>query len=262
MLRTDDHGRVRLLTLDRPDALNAFNDALYKAAASALDDAAADDGVAVVVLTGAGRAFSAGQDIGEMARPAGGSGGDSGGGGVPHGFPTFMSSIIGFPKPLIAAVNGLGVGVGMTMLPHCDLVLLSETARLRVPFASLGVVPEAAASVLLPMQVGWQKAAELLYTADWIDAATAVAHGLALRAVPPERLLDDALELAGRIAAMPIVSLVETKRLLRHDRDPLVHAARAREDEVFGRLIGGPANREAIAAFAEKRAPDFSKLGS
>ena len=256
MLRTDDHGRVRLLTLDRPDALNAFNDALYKAAAAGLTEAAADEGVAVIVVTGEGRAFSAGQDIGEMAAPPD-TARDGG-----HGFGVFMDALIGFPKPIVAAVNGLGVGLGMTMLPHCDLVLLSDTARLRVPFAPLGVAPEAASSVLLPHALGWQKAAELLYTGDWLDAATAVAHGLALRAVPGDRLLDEALELAGRIAAMPIVSLVETKRLIRHDRDPLVRAARAREDEAFSRLIGGPANLEAIAAFAEKRAPDFSKLPS
>ncbi len=254
VLRRQDHGRVRLLTLDREKALNAFNDALYDAVRDALGEAAEDSGVAVVIVTGSGRAFSAGQDLGELARPARHAD------GAPHGFTPFIETVEAFPKPLIAAVNGIGVGIGLTLLPHCDLVLIAEDARLRAPFVSLGVTAEAGSTVLLPSTIGWQAAAHLLYTADWITAEQAVAMGLALRAVAPERLLDEALKLAATIAAMPIDSLVATKRLLLDARLDAVRAARAREAPAFAKLAGGAANREAIAAFRERRDPDFTRL--
>ncbi len=256
VLRSEDRGRVRVLTFDREKALNAFDDALYDAVRDALRDAADDLGVAVVVLTGAGRAFSAGQDLGELGRPR--QHGDAGA----HGFTPFIETLESFPKPLLAAVNGLGVGIGLTLLPHCDLVVIAEDARLRAPFVSLGVTAEAGSTLLLPATVGWQAAAHLLYTAEWIDAEQAVAIGLAWRAVPAERLLPETLELAARIAAMPVDSLVATKRLLLDARLDAVRAARAREAPAFAKLVGGPANREAIAAFRERREPDFTTLAS
>ena len=146
------------------------------------------------------------------------------------------------------------------MVPHCDLVLISEDARLRAPFASLGVTVEAGNSFLLPATVGWGAAAHLLYTASWLDAAQCVEIGLAWKACPPERLLDQSLEVASEIAAMPIPSLVETKKLLLAGRLDAVRAARERENAAFARLVGAPANREAIAAFREKRKPDFTRL--
>jgi enoyl-CoA hydratase/carnithine racemase len=164
-----------------------------------------------------------------------------------------------FPKPLIAAVNGLAVGIGCTILAHCDIVLVADSARLRAPFVSLGVVPEAASSRLLPERMGWQAAAELLFTAQWLDADAAVDTGIARRKVAHERLLDEALDLARRIAAMPITSLVETKKLLldaRGDLQPLLD----REFDQFLSMVGAPANAEAIAAFREKRDPDFTTL--
>ena len=254
MLTIDDLERVRLLTLNRPEALNAFNDDLYDAVTAALTDAAHDSDVAVVVITGAGRAFSAGQDLGEMAQPPSH---DDGG---EHGFGPFIAAAESFPKPLIAAVNGIGIGIGLTLLPHCDLVLISEDARLRAPFASLGVTAEAGSSVLLPMNVGWQATAHLLYTASWLDAARCVDIGLAWKSCPPGQLLDQALAVASEIAAMPIPSLVETKKLLLAGRLDAVRAARGRENAAFARLLGAPANREAIAAFREKRKADFTRL--
>ena len=131
MLRTDDHGRVRLHTFDRPEALNAFNTELYDAAAAGLNEAAADDDIAVVVLTREGRAFSAGQDLGELATLAQ----DVVGGDAGHGFPRCLDALIGFPKPIIAAVAGLGVGLGLTIVGHCDLTLVGESARFR-PYPS------------------------------------------------------------------------------------------------------------------------------
>jgi enoyl-CoA hydratase/carnithine racemase len=257
MLRSDDHGRVRLLTLDRPEALNAFNTALYDAAAQALNDAAVDGDIAVVVITGAGRAFSAGQDLAEMAELAQDVGDADGTG---HGFPRFMDALIGFPKPLIAAVNGLGVGLGLTMVGHCDLCLVSEEARFRPPFTALGVVPEAAASYTLPELMGWQRAAELLLTSRWIDADEAVASGLALRKVAADDLVPEALALAAEVAVWPISSLVGTKRVLRAAHLDAVAEARRREDREFAALTGSPANLEALTAFLEKRPPDFSSI--
>ena len=257
MLRVDDHDRVRVLTLDRPEALNAFNNALYDATATTLNEAATDDGIAVVVITGSGRAFSAGQDLLEMAELASGMGDPE---AAVSGFPGLLDALQSFPKPLMAAVNGLGLGIGFTMLAHCDLVLIAEGARLKTPFTSLGVAPEAASSLLFPVRMGWQQAARVLFTSDWITAAEAVELGMALRMCPPEALMGEALELAGRIARMPISSLVVTKRLMLDAQLPLVRQARAREDAAFVTVMGGPANLEALTAFAEKREPDFTTV--
>lgn len=254
VLRIDDADRVRLLTLNRPDALNAFNDELYDAVCGALHAAADDPDVATVVITGSGRAFSAGQDLGEMARPARHDD------GARHGFLPFIEAVEGFPKPLVAAVNGIGVGIGLTLLPHCDLVLVARGARLRAPFVSLGVTAEAGSSALLPQRVGWQNAAHLLFTASWLEAEQVVEIGLAWRVCEPAQLLEEALAVAREIAAMPVESLVATKTLLLDARLDAVRAARERENIRFARLVGGPANREALAAFEERRDPDFTRL--
>lgn len=254
VLLSEDRGRARLLTLHRPEAKNAFNDALYDAVRHALSEAQADSSVAVVAITGAPGAFTAGQDLGEMAqRPVYDD-------GEAHGFEPFMDALQAFEKPLIAAVNGVGVGIGLTMLCHCDIVLMASSARLRAPFVSLGIATEAGSSALLPPLVGWQRASHLLYTAGWIDAPTAVEMGLALRVAPDAGLLDEAWELAGQIAAMPVSSLTATKRLLLAARAEAVSAARKRESREIGAIAGGPANREAIAAFRERRVPDFTGL--
>ncbi|MCU1459369.1 MAG: paaF 3 [Actinomycetia bacterium] len=254
MLQTHDDQRVRTLTLDRPEALNAFDTHLYDAVREALEDAASSSDIACVVITGAGRAFSAGQDLAEMTSPPRENG------RVVHGFPAFLRTVSRFEKPLIAAVNGLAVGIGLTLLPHCDLVLIAETARLRAPFTVLGVAPEAASSALLPEVMGRQRAAHALFTSAWISAQEAVDAGIAWRCVPLADLMPETLAVAREIAAMPIVSLVETKRLLLAPRRDAVDAALIREDAVFQRLVGAPANLEAIHAFMEKRVPDFRHL--
>jgi enoyl-CoA hydratase/carnithine racemase len=248
MLKVDDAERVRLITFARPEARNAFNNALYEAVADALDDASDREDIAVVVMTGEGSAYSAGQDLEEMGRlgdPTARA--DTAEERVEHGFQRFVGNLEAFPKPVIAAVNGVAVGLGTTMLPYCDLVLVSTEARFRLPFASLGVVPEAGSTFNLPMVMGWQVSAHAFLTADWFDADQAVASGLAWRKVEPDALVEEALSVARSIARMPITSLVETKRLLLENR---LEAARS----------GAPANREAIAAFLEKREPDFTNL--
>jgi enoyl-CoA hydratase/carnithine racemase len=264
MLKVEDAERVRLITFARPEARNAFDTALYNAVADALEEAEARDDLAVVVLTGEGTAFSAGQDLGEMGRlstpDAKGSAGDEV--REQHGFRRFVGVLEAFPKPIVAAVNGVAVGLGTTMLPYCDLVLVSTQARFRLPFASLGVVPEAGSTFNLPVVMGWQVAAHSFFTAEWFDADHAVACGLALRKCEPDALMDEAIDIARTIARMPLASLTETKRLLLETRLDLARAARAREEAVFAVLTGAPANREAIAAFLAKREPDFTNLPS
>lgn len=231
VLLVEDLDGVRTLTLNRPEALNAFDQALWTATADALADAARDDAVRCVVVTGAGRAFSAGQDLTEMSDPSAFDGQEP-------GYELFMPVLESFPKPLIAAVNGIGVGIGLTMLLHCDMVVMSDTARLKVPFISLGVTTEASASVLMPATMGWQRAAEVLFTEPWIDADQALADGIALRVVPHDRLADEVRALAQRVALLPLAPLLATKRLLLAGRSDSVRSARLRELVEFRALVG------------------------
>lgn len=249
MLRIHDEGAVRRLTLDRPEKKNAFDTPLYDATAAALGDAGADPGVAVVVLTGAGDAFSAGQDLAEMAELAAERGGGDDEAGAGHGFPRLMDALTAFPKPLVAAVNGVGVGIGFTVFGHCDLVLVDEEARFRTPFTALGVAPEAASSYLFPQLMGWQEAAYTLFTSEWVSAQRAVETGLAWRLCPAGTVVDEAMAVAREIAAMPVDSLVATKRVMTAARRDAVAAARRREDAEFARLVGAQANADALADF-------------
>jgi enoyl-CoA hydratase/carnithine racemase len=262
VISVDDDQRVRLVTFRRPEERNAFDNAMYSAVAEALDEAGQRDDLAVVVLTGEGTAYCAGQDLAEMGRLGHRDERDATVQAdlTHHGFSDFFGSIEAFPKPIIAAVNGMAIGLGTTMLPYCDIVLASEKARFRLPFARLGVVPEAGSTFTLPRMMGAQAAAHAFYTSEWIDADAALRCGLVFRLCPAATLVDEALELATAIARMPIVSLVETKQLLLATRLDEARAARWREEAVFARILAGPANREAIAAFLEKREPDFTDL--
>jgi enoyl-CoA hydratase/carnithine racemase len=240
ILGAHDRDRVRTLTFQRPEAANAFNEALYLALAGALEVAAADDQVSVVLVTGAGRAFSAGTDLNEMAEiaRAHAAGESTGEGG--KGFTRLLEMLTEFPKPLLAAVNGSGVGLGLTMLGHCDLVLIADHARLLAPFTSMGVAPEAASSYLLPLRMGHQQAALALYASRWITAEQAVASGLAVQACPAETLLETAHALAREIAAKPLASLLATKRLLTDAHREPIQRARRLEDAAFADLLRGP----------------------
>ena len=257
MIRTQTDGRVRVLTLDRPDALNAFNEALYDATTEALLAAAADPAVAVLVITGEGRAFSAGTDLLEMAQR--GSNPDFQPG--VHGFPGMVDALIDFPKPLFCAVNGLALGIGATMLALADLVVMSSTARVKCPFSSLGVVPEAASSFTFPQLLGRQNATWALLSSEWLSAEECQQMGLAFRVCAPEELLDVTMRHAQVLAAKPISSLVESKRIVVEPIRASIRDARKREDAGFAKLLGGPANQEALRAFAERREPDFATIG-
>jgi enoyl-CoA hydratase/carnithine racemase len=245
---------VALLTMNRPDKRNAFNDQQYDDLRDALADAQADDAIKVAVITGAPGAFSGGQDLSEMGNSPAHDDGE------PHGFGPFIDRLSTFDKPLLAAVNGVGVGIGLTMLLHCDTVYVAQSARLRAPFVSLGLVPEAGSSYLLQAIVGPQVAAELLFTNAWIDAERAVAIGLAAAAFPDDELLERTLKRAAEIAGQPLLALRRTKQLLLDCRAEALVAARRREEPAMALCSGSPANKEAIAAFREKRDADFTGL--
>jgi enoyl-CoA hydratase/carnithine racemase len=255
-LLIDDNARVRTLTLDRPDALNAFDEALYDATAEALLEAAEDPSVAVVLITGAGRAFSAGTDLLEMHRMATDPTFQRG----KHGFLGLVDALAAFPKPLVCAVNGLGLGIGATILGFADLAFMSTTARLKCPFTSLGVAPEAASSYLLPLLMGRQNAAWMLLSAEWISATEAKEMGLVWRLCEPDDLLPTARRYAETLAARPISSLKAVKATMTAPLRAGIEAARERENACFAELMGGPANLEALTAFAEGREPDFTSL--
>ncbi|HET6167844.1 MAG TPA: enoyl-CoA hydratase-related protein [Marmoricola sp.] len=255
-LLISDDARVRTLTLDRPDALNAFDEALYDATTEALLAAADDPGVAVVLLTGNGRAFSAGTDLLEMRRMSTDPDFQPG----KHGFVGLVDALASFPKPLICAVNGLGLGIGATVLGFADLAFMSTTARLKCPFTSLGVAPEAASSYLLPRLVGRQNAAWMLLSSEWIAADEALRMGLVWKVCEPDDLLATAHAHATTLAARPISSLKAVKAVMTAPLRDGIDAARERENACFADLMGGPANLEALTAFAEGREPDFTSL--
>jgi enoyl-CoA hydratase/carnithine racemase len=248
-LLISDANRVRTLTLNRPDALNAFNEALYEATAMAIREAADDPDVAVVLLTGNGRAFSAGNDLKEMqARitdPALANQGSH--------FTSLIDALADFPKPFICAVNGLGVGIGTTILGYADLVFMSSEARLMCPFTSLGVAPEAASSYLLPQLIGRQNAAWLLMSSEWVSAEEALRMGLVWRVCEPGELLADALRHAEILAARPIPSLIAVKQTIAEPSRAGIKAATERENAHFAELMGAAANADALAAFTDKR---------
>lgn len=242
-IRIDDADGVRTVCWDRPDALNAMSLELWDGTRDALRTAA-DAGVRCIVLTGTGRAFTVGQDLAEMADPRHAD--------PDRGFRGVMAALSGLDVPLVAAVNGLAVGFGATLLPWCDVAIAGRSARFKVPFVSLGVTTEAASSVTLPAVMGPQAAARFVLTGDWLSADDACAAGLVSEVVDDDRLLAAAHELAARIAAQPPNALRATTRLLHAGRDAAWAAAIERENAAFSELAGGPENLAAIEAFFSK----------
>jgi len=255
MIDIKKENRVMTITLNRPEALNAANNAVYRGIRKGLEDAATNDTVAVVVLTGTGRAFCAGQDLEEMkARNTGAS-------DEPSEFPAMLETATAFRKPLIAAVNGIGVGIGMTILSHCDLVFMAATARLRTPFPQLGLAPEAGSSYTFARVMGWQNAAYTLMSGRWFSAQECLEMGLVWRVCEPDQLMTETYDVAAELAANPIPSLIATKELmLASGRAEQVIAAHERENAAYAGLMGAPANAEALLAFVEKRQPAFDSI--
>jgi enoyl-CoA hydratase/carnithine racemase len=245
----DDEG-VFTITHNRPERRNAMNPGAFRAVGEAFLEAQSSPKVATVLLTGAGEDFSSGLDL--TAPP------DTSGG--PQPFEFMMDAICALEKPLVAAVRGCAIGYGMTVLFHCDVVYVGESARLRMPFANLGLVTEAAACYMAPLSIGQKHAAELLYTAEWVDADRAVEYGIATRSYPDAELLDAATGKARQMAQWPISSLVEMKRMLKSFHRDDIARARKLEGAAMARLFGGPENKEAISAFLERRDPDFKQF--
>ncbi len=248
---------VARVTLNRPERKNAFDDPMWAGLLGAFDRLLADRAARVIVLTGADENFTAGADVALIE----GEWDENAPSGEPHPFAGVMEHLTGtFDKPIIAAVDGVAIGFGLTVLLHCDFVYVTTRARLRAPFVRLGVVPEAASSFLLPEVLGVRNAAELLYAADFIDGPRAVGLGLANACVDPADLLPTAEATAERIAANPPGAVRATKRLLLETRRAQVLSAIDRENAAFAGRMGTPENLEALKAFFEKRPPDFSNL--
>jgi len=228
---------VAVITMNRPERKNAFTREQYELLANALNAADQDAEVRVAVLTGAGAAFSSGQDLKEMMELASGVASGDPTTSKAGGFTVLLDALEIFSKPLIAAVNGVAVGIGMTLLPFCDIVLIDESARMRVPFSELGVPPEAASSVLFADRIGWQRAADLLLTARWVDATEAVEIGLALHTTPVGEALSQARELATTIASKSAYSTRVIKQLMVAGRGTRTQEARSREETLFADLF-------------------------
>jgi enoyl-CoA hydratase/carnithine racemase len=245
-------GGVLTLTLNRLERKNSITVAMYTALADAVEQARDDASVRVVLLQGHETVFCAGNDIGDfLDKPPAGQ--DS---------PVFrfLRGIATFPKPLLAAACGPAVGIGTTMLLHCDLVYAGDNAALSLPFVNLGLCPEAASSLLLPQMLGYHRAAEALLLGEPFMAEAALEVGLVNRLLPPTEANAYANAQARKLAAKPSASLVETKRLMKKGQQQAVLQQMLDEGETFGRMLTAPAAREAFTAFMEKRRPDFSKL--
>ena len=251
----EDSGRIRIITLNRPDKLNAVNNLLLVQLGDLLQSTSADESVAVCILTGSGEAFCAGQDLEEMQFLLENNRYEE------LRFSYMLKHLINFPKPLIAAVNGVGVGIGMTLLTHCDMVLMSEKAKLRTPFPQLGLAPEAGSSYSFPERLGWQNAAYALLSGRWFSAEECLNMGLSWRTTTPDQLMPAALGIAKEFACNPIPSLIATKKLLGNTGRALnAWNAHQREEEVYDTLLGAPANKEALDAFLDRRKPDFRSI--
>nr|WP_315245303.1 enoyl-CoA hydratase [uncultured Albidiferax sp.] len=242
---------ILTITLNRVPKKNSITSSMYAAISDALEAAQADPAVRVAVIQGHETIFSAGNDIGDFLKAP----------------PTaespvirFLRVISSFPKPLIGAVCGAAVGVGTTLLLHCDLVYAGDNAAFSLPFVNLGLCPEAGSSYLLPRLMGHQRAAEALLLGDPFTAETALEVGLINRIVPPAEVHALAHRQAQRLAAKPLASLVASKRLMKQEQAAPVAARIEEEIAIFGRMLREPAAKEALTAFMENRRPDFSAL--
>jgi enoyl-CoA hydratase/carnithine racemase len=244
---------VMTITLNRVDKKNSITAAMYGALADALESANHDAAVRVVVIQGHETIFSAGNDIADFPEQSPPATSDS---------PVFrfLRGISSFPKPLVAAVCGPAVGIGTTLLLHCDLVYAGDNAAFSMPFVNLGLCPEAASSFLVPQLMGYPRAAEALLLGEPFMAETALEIGLINRIVPPSEANALAQRQAQKLVAKPLSALMETKRLMKKGNATVVAERMAEEGASFGRMLGEPAAREAFTAFMEKRRPDFSAV--
>ncbi|MBL3702633.1 enoyl-CoA hydratase [Sulfitobacter sp. BDSS02] len=253
-IRTETHGDVLELVFDRAEKKNAITDAMYGVLADEIARADSDPALRVVLIRAEGDIFTAGNDLGDFAK-ADASAPKS---DLPRNVTRFIRTIAAAEKPIVAAVQGAAVGVGTTMLLHCDYVVMAEGASLITPFVNLALVPEAASSLLLPNRIGHPRAFAMFALGEPLPAKSALEWGLANQVVPLEEVEATARGVAEKLAAKPIGALIATKKLMRD-----TGATRKRmdtESEVFAARLVSPEAKEAFAAFAERRKPDFRKF--
>jgi enoyl-CoA hydratase/carnithine racemase len=244
---------VMTVTLNRVARKNSINTAMYAALADAVAQARDDATVRVLVIQGHETIFSAGNDIADfLDQPPAGDG--------ERPVFRFMKGLATFPKPVVAAVCGPAVGIGTTMLFHCDLVYAGDNAAFSMPFVNLGICPEFASTLLVPQMFGYHRAAEALLLGEPFMAEAALEAGLVNRVLPPTEANAYANSVARKLAAKPSTSLAVTKRLMKQEQQSQVLKKIEEEGAIFSRMLSEPAAREAFGAFMDKRKPDFSKL--
>ncbi len=247
-----EHG-IMTLTLNRPDKKNAITNAMYSVLGESLARAETDSAVRAIVIQAEGDAFTSGNDLADFAAVAAGTLKRE---DMKSGL--FLQGLAKADKPIVAAVNGLAVGIGVTMLLHCDFSYVADDAKLSTPFVNLGLVPEAASSLLLQARIGYARAFELFALGESIDGRRAASIGLVTASAPASEVRAMAHATAAKLAAKPLGALKAMKGLL---RDPsLIAATMHREGEIFGARLRSPETAEALRAFAERRAPDFSRF--
>jgi enoyl-CoA hydratase/carnithine racemase len=252
VIRSRTEGRVTFVELARLDKKNALTGEMYGQMGAAIAAADQDPQVRVVLLHGAPDCFCAGNDVSDfLKRPP-----------LSEGSPSraFFDAMLGLSKPLVAAVGGPAVGIGTTMLLHCDLVYAAANARFQLPFVPLAIVPEFGSTYILPLLAGYQRAAELLLLGQPFTAEKAREVGIVTDVVPQDRLMEKAMETARALAALPPESLRLTKQLMKKRHAQAVRETIAEEIQVFGERLGSAEAKEAMSAFLEKRKPDFSRF--
>jgi enoyl-CoA hydratase/carnithine racemase len=243
--------RVASVELARPEKKNALTAQMYQQLAAALGAADADPQVRAILLHGSQECFTAGNDVGDfLNRPA----------GAEPPVVELFKVLPNLAKPIVAAVGGPAVGIGSTMLLHCDLVYAATNARFQLPFVALGIVPEFASTYLLPLLAGYQRAAELLLLGQPFTAQKAYEIGMVCEVVPAENLFARARQAAAALAALPPDALRLTKRLLKERHGAAIADSIAEETKIFSERLSSPEAKEAMSAFLEKRKPDFSRF--
>jgi enoyl-CoA hydratase/carnithine racemase len=252
-IQCEPHDAVLCIAINRPEKKNALTAEMYSALGDAVEQGEADPAVRVMLLHATGEAFTGGNDLVDFQqKPWSGQ-------QVPPAV-RFIHAVAHAKKPIIAAVQGLAVGVGVTILLHCDLVYAAEGAKFMMPFLDLGIVPEAASTVLLPALMGHQRASELLMLGAPLDARRAYEFGLVNAVVAPEVLFATASQAAQRLAEKPWGALLACKRLMKKAHHEEMDRALHEEVEEIRDRLDSPETREALTAFVEKRKPDFSKF--
>jgi enoyl-CoA hydratase/carnithine racemase len=255
-IKTATLNGVATIELARPEKKNALTMAMYGALADAFSAATADEAVRAVLLTGQPGIFTSGNDLEDfMARPP-----QMGSDGAESPVLRFMRALIGCDKPVVAAVTGAAIGIGTTLLLHCDFVYVSDEARLAMPFVGLGLVPEFASSLLVPQLMGPRRAAEKLLLGEPFTAEQAVECGIASAVLPASEVVTHARRVAERFNALPPGAVRQSKRLMRDPQREAVLQTIEREGAVFSERLRSPEAKEAFQAFFEKRKPDFSKF--